>query len=137
MSGQPCGKLQYNPLMSCGRGNKISRGSRAALSNLRVEQNPRQAFERKGREKKNLQQIAKQNPGFKVHEEGQQGKGLGRVWSQGEACRAVGHPEGSVLWEGVGSLPKTLVCMDLPPPSITSDPWTSESPVSLPLSGLH
>lgn len=27
VSGQPCGKLQYNSLVSCGRRNKISRGS--------------------------------------------------------------------------------------------------------------
>lgn len=41
--------------MSCGRGNKISRGSHTALSNLHAEQNFRQASERKGKGKNKLQ----------------------------------------------------------------------------------
>lgn len=59
--------------MSCGRGNKISRGSHTALSNLHAEQNFRQASERKGKGKK---QIAKQNTDSEVSEGGEGGEGL-------------------------------------------------------------
>ena len=54
------------------QGKQDFQRSRAALSNLSVEQNPRQASERKGRKKKkkHLQQITKQNPDSKVSEGG-------------------------------------------------------------------
>lgn len=65
--------------MSCGTGNKISRGSHAVLSNLSVEQNPRQASERKGR-KKNPATNCKTEHRFQGLQ-GRVGKGLGEGWS--------------------------------------------------------
>ena len=125
--------------MSCGAGNKISRGSHAVLSNLSVEQNPRQASERKGR-KKNPATNCKTKHRFQGLQ-GRVGKGLGEglgllgrnSWD-GASEAVQGYPPGLLRaswgWRGRpeqgGAGRGHLVWAELSLLSITSNLWISE-----------